>query len=108
MSSIIATIDSSSKYDKCENTYFHFNGAILVLHYFEGNGGDEENPYMEYEWTIYHDALDGKKDLYIWWCNYESGHMRVHTVDYPEGFDIQGLRDLLEDEFGITMPTSRN
>ena len=71
-------------------------------------GGDDENPYMEYEWCIYHDNLEGKKDLYIWWCNYESGHMRVHAVDYPEGFDIQALRALIENEFGIVMPTSRN
>lgn len=107
MSFVIAKTDCSSSYDKCENTYFSFNGAILVLHFWSGNGGDEENPYEEDSWTVYHDNLEGNKDLYIWWSKYESGYVDVHQVDYPEGFDIQELKKFLDYELGIEMPTSK-
>ena len=107
MSYIIAKNDCSSSYDTCNNTYFSFNGAILVLHYWAGNGGDEENPYEEESWTVYHDDLAGNKDLLIWWSKYESGNVQVFTVDHPEGFDPEGLKEFLDYELGIEMPTSK-
>ena len=107
MSTIISTRDSSSKYDFCQNTYFHFNGAILTLHHWAGEGGDEDNSYMVDQWSIYHDNLEGVKDLHISWSVYESGHREVVNFTYPDGFDLKGLKDLLDDELGIEMPTSR-
>lgn len=107
MSLIIAKNDCSSSYDKCENTYFYFNGAILTLHRWSGNGGDEENPYMEDHYAVYHDNLEGEKDLHISWNIYESGYCEVINFTHPEGFNLQELKDLLDDELGIEMPTSK-
>lgn len=107
MSTIIVKNDCSGTYDKCENTYFYFNGAILVLHHWAGQGGDDENPYMVDQWSVYHDTLDGRMDLHISWNTYESGYIDVHSVDYPDGFDIQELKKFLDYELGIEMPTSK-
>lgn len=107
MATIIAKNDCSSKYDRCENTYFHFNGTILVLHYWAGNGGDEDNAYDEQRWTVYHDSIEGIKDLYIRWSKYESGYVEVHSMNYPECIDVKELADVIKEEMGVEMPTTR-
>lgn len=107
MATIIAKNDCSSKYDTCENIYFHFNGTILVLHYWAGNGGDEDNAYDEQRWTVYHDSIEGIKDLYIRWSKYESGYVEVHSMNYPECIDVKELADVIKEEMGVEMPTTK-
>ena len=107
MSAIISINDCSSSYDKCENTFFWFNGAVLVLHHWAGEGGDEDNSYMVDQWSVYHDNLEGEKDLHISWNTYESGYCEVINFTHPDNFDLKELKDLLDDELGIEIPTSR-
>lgn len=89
------------------NVYFQFNGAILVFHRWTGNGGDEDNEYLENQYSVYHDNLEGVMDLHISWSVYESGYVEVFNLEYPDGFNIQELKNVLEEELGIEMPTSR-
>ena len=92
MSNIIGTVyKSDSKTEYTTDTYLHLNGAVLLVHHWVG---ETDDGYMD-EWSISHGLLSGEKDLSIIWYAYQSGCVDVALYKYPEGFDIQKLREII-------------
>ena len=101
MSNIIGTVyKSDSKSEYTVETYLHLNGAVVLVHHW---GGETDDGYMD-EWSISHGLLSGEKDLSIIWYAYKRGYVDVSSYKYPEGFDIQKLREIIKEEFNIIVP----
>jgi len=101
MSNIIGTVyKSDSKTEYTTDTYLHLNGAVLLIHHWVG---ETDDGYMD-EWSISHGMLSGEKDLSIIWYAYHHGYVDVSSYKYPEGFDIQKLREIVKEEFNIIVP----
>ena len=62
---------------------------------------------MEDHYAVFHDNLEGIKDFHVSWNIYESGRREVMNFTYPDGFDLKGLKEILDEEMGIEMPISR-
>lgn len=105
MVNIVATMyKSDSKNEYIKDTYLHLDGAVLLVHHWFG---ETDDGYMD-EWSISHGLLSGVKDLSIIWYVYQRGCVDVALYKYPEGFDIQKLREIIKEEFNIIVPDDIN
>lgn len=97
MESIIGT---TYKKDSETATYIHLNDVPLLVHHWCGETVDG---YMD-EWSIHHSLLSGKSDVIIIWYVYQRGYVDVASYKYPDGFDIQKLREIMKEAFNTIMP----
>ena len=56
------------------------------------------------EWSIHRSLLSGKTDVIIIWYAYQRGYVDVASYKYPDGFDIQKLREIMKEAFNTIMP----
>nr|DAD62432.1 MAG TPA: hypothetical protein [Caudoviricetes sp.] len=97
MESIIGT---AYKKDSETATYIHLNDILLLVHHW---CGETDDGFMD-EWSIHRSLLSGKTDVIIIWYAYQRGYVDVASYKYPDGFDIQKLREIMKEAFNTIMP----